>query len=120
MAQGNINPHTGRQIAERAEQFALQAMQRVADDLMGRAQREAPIDEGTLRGSAHAELRRMGDRFEVEVSFNTPYAARQHEEVTWEHPKGGKAKYLSDPLKEMVHDYTQFLTLAMRRALEHI
>lgn len=33
------------------------------------------------------------------ASYNTPYAARQHQEVTWKHPPPQKAMFLSDPLK---------------------
>lgn len=36
-----------------------------------------------------------------------PYAHRQHEELTWKHPHGGRAKYLEGPLfenaEELVH-----------------
>lgn len=77
--------------------------------------REAPVDEGTLRGSGRVEVEDRGDTMSVEVSFSTPYAARQHEEVTWNHPKGGKAKYLEDPLKAMSQRYLAALAAAMRK-----
>lgn len=34
------------------------------------------------------------------LTVNQPYAQRQHEELTWTHPRGGRAKYLEQPLME--------------------
>lgn len=33
-------------------------------------------------------------------TVDQPYAQRQHEELTWKHPRGGRAKYLEAPLFE--------------------
>lgn len=90
-------------------------MKTIGDDLLGKAQREAPVEEGTLRGSGKSEVTVEHDRVSVEVSFSTPYAARQHEETSWKHPKGGKAKYLEDPLKEMSARYLAALAAAIRK-----
>lgn len=32
------------------------------------------------------------------VTVDQPYAQRQHEELEWNHPRGGQAKYLEGPL----------------------
>lgn len=110
---------------------------RSAEDLLGEAQRRAPVEEGTLRGSGSIALIVNGTRFEghamlaaakaaaraaalagqpitvsAEVSFNTVYAARQHEETTWAHPKGGQAKYLAQPLAERAHRYEAAISAA--------
>lgn len=37
---------------------------------------------------------------EASVTVNQPYAQRQHEELGWKHPRGGRAKYLGGPLIE--------------------
>lgn len=70
-------------------------------DLLGRAQREAPIDVGELRASGFLTVEELGDTVTATVGFNTRYAAEQHERTDYAHPQGGKAKYLEDPLKEM-------------------
>lgn len=49
-----------------------------------------PVDEGTLRRSGRVEVTDKG----ATVSFNTPYARRQHEDMSYSHPGGGGAKYL--------------------------
>lgn len=42
---------------------------------------------------------RVGDGHLIGVvEVNQVYAHRQHEELLWEHPRGGKAKYLEDPM----------------------
>lgn len=98
---------------------------RAGEIMLGDAQRRAPIDEGTLRGSAELALVVNGSTFSgsgmieqatsaaiaaasgrrrvritAELSFNTVYAARQHEELDWQHPKGGEAKYLQKAIQE--------------------
>jgi hypothetical protein len=85
--------------------------------LQGEAQRLAPIEEGTLRASAHHEVVETPVGVEVTVSFDTVYAARQHEELGWAHPRGGQAKYLEQPLKDNLHRYEATLAAAVRKAL---
>jgi hypothetical protein len=70
-----------------------------ADGVLGEAQRLAPIEEGTLRASGDRETTDRAGGFEIVISFSTVYAARQHEELDWTHPKGGQAKYLEEPFK---------------------
>lgn len=93
------------------------ALQAIGNDLAGEAARRAPIDEGTLRGAANVEVRALPDGATLEVSFALPYAARQHEELGWEHPKGGEAKYLEGPLLERAGRYERVLGLAVGRGI---
>lgn len=102
--------------AQARKKAAIAALTVIGEDLLGRAQREAPVEEGTLRGSGQVEVVEDHEGAHVEVTFSTVYAARQHEEVTWKHPKGGKAKYLEDPLKEMSASYVAALAAAVRKA----
>jgi hypothetical protein len=60
------------------------------------------------------EIENRPDGARAIISFSTPYAARQHEELTWEHPGGGKARYLADNLIAMAPAYR----LALQRAIE--
>lgn len=62
----------------------------------------------------------MPEKLTVVVSANTVYAARQHEETTWKHPRGGKAKYLSDPLKANADRYARALNAAVEKVLREI
>lgn len=98
---------------ERAERFVHVA----GNDLLGAAQRDAPVDEATLRASGELEVERTGNAVTGTVSFNTVYAAEQHEREDFEHPRGGSAKYLERNLKERQARYERGLAAAMSGAL---
>jgi len=59
----------------------------------------------------------LGDAVVGEVGFNTPYALVQHERLDFNHPKGGKAKYIEDNLKEQASRYQDNLADHLRGAL---
>ena len=83
----------GQQVANSIERAAVNAARAGAHLLRDEAVQRTPIETGTLHNSARASV----EGNEAMVSFNTPYAARQHEEVGWEH-KEGQAKYLESAL----------------------
>lgn len=121
---------------------SMAALRRIGDDVHGKSQRRAPLEEGTLRGSGEVAFIVNGARFEgegayaralaaavaharagtlrelnVEVSYNTVYAARQHEELDWHHPLGGQPKYLESVLLEDSARYPAVIAAEQRRAL---
>lgn len=123
----------------------FEAIVKVGEDLLGRAQRLAPIEEGTLRGSAELAiivngrrvagagaiaaargaviaLAKTGELREVlaEVAFTEVYAARQHEELDWIHPLGGQAKYLEQPLNEQAERYGRIIQAAGDQAIDRL
>jgi hypothetical protein len=129
------------ELKQRVLSATFKALTVVVEDLAGRAQRDAPIDEGTLRGSMAIDWIVNRRRFtgagarataeavaqalvkggqavtvDAEVSFNTIYAARQHEELDWEHPKGGRAKYLEANLLAQAGRYNRVLDMAVQAA----
>ena len=122
---------------------ALEGLMRSAEDLAGEGSRRAPLEEGTLRASGTVTLIVNRVRYEgagayalaqaavraaaaaglpvtldAEVAFNTIYAARQHEELTWKHPKAGEAKYLERPLLERASRYERIIGAAAARGAE--
>lgn len=86
------------------------------DGILGEAQRIAPLEEGTLAGSADRKTT-VGADGSVEVIgfFSTPYAARQHEEVANRHRAGRQAKYLEAPAKRAAPLYAPGLARAVGR-----
>ena len=118
----------------------VHAMVENTEDLLGKSMRIAPIDEGTMIGSASARVNRVevargskggtptttGGRPDAkpgqvvvgEVSYNTPYALRQHEDLTFKHLPGKQAKYLEQPLKENVTKYMENLRDAMAKGMK--
>lgn len=104
-------------VKRRVQAAALRGLTRAGEDLLGRAQREAPVAEGTLRASGELDVDVTPNGATATVSFNEVYAARQHEELDWEHPKGGGAKYLEGPLREQQARYERAIALEVERAL---
>jgi hypothetical protein len=104
-----------RQFEAHLRSEAATALGQFGEIVLGEAQRRAPVKEGTLRGSGRAELVVEGDGATTLISFNTPYAARQHEETEWEHPKGGEAKYLENAIKAFAPRWPGFLASRLGR-----
>lgn len=96
---------------------AIRGVTLITNDLHGRAQRDAPVREGTLRADSDVEIDDDGDVIEGTVTFNQIYAARQHEELDWEHPLGGRAKYLEGNLAAMAARYELVLAGAIAQEM---
>lgn len=79
-----------------------------------------------------AELRHLtgnGQRLAGVCTVDQRYALIQHEELSYRHPRGGRAKYLEAPLfdhyRDYLGDYAKTVLAnggqpAMRRSMEHL
>lgn len=118
-------------IRRRMLDAAERAVTAAANDLLGRAQRDAPVDTGALRASGAVDVTRTPGGAEAEVAFSRPYAAAQHEGhatmsrggTTYEwtvrqNPKGGGPKYLEKNLLAMAGRYERIIGETVRQALE--
>lgn len=74
------------------EKAALKGLVKLGENILGEAKEQCPYLSGTLRNSGVVE-KNTKDKT-VTISFNTPYALRQHEE----HKE--KSKYLERPFNE--------------------
>jgi hypothetical protein len=125
-----------------AEEAALKALRTGAEAILTEAIDEAPVDTGTLRRSGTVTVGAVPDASQVYetaesgtemkdafpgqegkekavyISFNTPYARRQHEELGYNHPRGGKAKYLEDPFNRNKKKVLQYAEKQVKKALE--
>ena len=125
-----------------AEQAGLKALRTGAEAILTEAIDETPIDTGTLRRSGTVTVGALPDGAQVYeaaesgsdmkdafpgpvgkekavyISFNTPYARRQHEELDYEHPRGGKAKYLEDPFNRNKEKVLKYADKQIRKALK--
>ncbi len=86
----------GPQIKANVRAATTRALDAAAEVVLARAREVVPIEEATLARSGVAS----SEDQVAAVSFDTPYAVRQHEELTWRHAPGRQAKYLEQPLHE--------------------
>lgn len=103
------------QFEKRYRAEAALALGQFGEIVLGEAVRRAPVLEGTLRGSGNSELVVEGTGANAVLSFNTPYAARQHEEEDWTHAQGGEAKYLENAIKMFAPKWSPFLASRLGR-----
>lgn len=68
------------------------------DHLAAESKKQVPLDQGTLKASCYVDVNDDGS--EGTVSYDTKYAVRQHEELSYNHQRGRKAKYLEDPCND--------------------
>lgn len=119
------------------KEFTPKAFTDVVLDLTGKAVELAPVKDGDLRGSGRGEINGRtvaegkpngsvsakgsapeAERLEGIVSFSTPYAVRQHEELSYKHPQGGQAKYLEEPFSKNQDKYIKNLSESVRKSVD--
>jgi hypothetical protein len=83
--------------------------------ILGEATRNAPIDTGALRKSGELKVKRVRKGAEATISFNTPYAAIQNDNPDFNHPKGGKAGYLTDALRNGIDPLKRAVAREIKR-----
>ena len=95
----------------------MQAARRVLE----RAKQDAPVGDPEEDPDPSTSLRDSGridrERRSVLVVFDTPYAAKQELDQRLKHPRGGKAHYLSDALKQEIPKLEGIVASAVRKRL---
>lgn len=81
--------------------------------LREQSNRTVPIEEGTLERSAQASA----DGQRGAVSYDTPYARRQHEDTRLRHDQGRRAKWLELTAKEQAAAIGRVVHGEMKRRL---
>jgi hypothetical protein len=93
----------------------MRALESGAEDILTESQSEVPLDTGDLMRSGRVE--RSGTR-EVLIRYVSPYALKQHEELSYSHGGGRKWKYLEDPLrrrgKQVIKEVAEAVRLVVR------
>ena len=97
----NVKYFFDKELAQEVvEKAAMKGLRKLGEEILTEAKELCPVDSGTLRQSG--SVRANSKNKTVEISFNTPYALKQHEEMSYNHPNGGQAKYLEQPFNERV------------------
>lgn len=103
----------GRQASEAYRQAAQEALGIAAEALLTDANQTVPIEEGTLGRSGTTSV--DGSRLAAFVSYDTPYAIRQHEDTRLRHDPGRRAKWLEHTLKERAKDLSALIGREIKR-----
>lgn len=74
-----------------------------------------PIEEATLERSGTATVDE--DDLTGAIAYDTPYAVRQHEDMTLRHDAGRTAKFVEQPLAEEAETVRDIIAAELRRSL---
>ena len=102
-------------LAARERAGAVRGLQFGTEHLLQASRLQVPIEEATLERSGVASV--DPSTLEGAVSYDTPYAVRQHEDLNLRHDTGRKAKYLEDPMNEEREQIGELIAAQIRRAL---
>lgn len=104
-------------IESRVVEAAANGMLEATEALLALAVDQTPWVEHTLRNSGTTSVEINGNEVHGAVGFNTPYARRQHEELDWNHPNGGNAKFLEKPANQFGPEMLAIVGYSVGRAL---
>lgn len=100
---------------------AAEGLEDAGEFLLEQANRSVPLEESTLQrsGTVSSSGRNGSLRttLKVAVAYDTPYAARQHEDTRLRHDAGRRAKWLQLSLAENRDQILNFLAERLREAM---
>lgn len=102
-----------RQWTTRGRRLASDGLRRGLEHVLAESKKIVPLDEGTLERSGRVDV----DGLNGAVSYDTVYARRQHEELTWKHLPGRSAKYLEIPMNRERDVVLRLMAVDLRRWL---
>jgi len=105
----------GDAATKRARAGAVQGLQLGTQLILAESVKIVPLDEATLQDSGKAEVDEAN--LTGTVSFDTPYAVVQHEDLTLNHPNGREAKYLEKPWLENRNKVQQIIGNTIKNSL---
>ncbi|MCX4824245.1 minor capsid protein [Streptomyces sp. NBC_01142] len=94
---------------------AVRGLRIAAEHVLADSRKVVPIEEATLERSGVATVDESS--LTAAVSYDTPYAIRQHEELNYRHDAGRSAKYLERPLTEQADTVAEIIAAQLRRSL---
>jgi hypothetical protein len=107
----------GPQVAQIADSAARHALSEVAEVLLEESNRTIPHQSGTMMRSGITSHSDPPQKPLAMVSYDTPYAVRQHEDTRLQHPNGRRAEWLRRTLEENRQRYLAWIRGALDRRL---
>ncbi|MFH9403258.1 hypothetical protein ACH4JS_26435 [Streptomyces sp. NPDC017638] len=105
----------GGPAARALRESAARGLFLAAEYVLGEADQVVPLDEAALQRSGTASV--DAPSLTAMVSYDTPYAVRQHERLDLRHAPGRTAKYLETPLNAARQEVAALIAAQIRRAL---
>jgi len=102
-----------RQWTSRGRRLAEEGLQRGLEHVLAESRKIVPLEEGTLERSGRV----VREGLNGAISYDTVYARRQHEELTWKHLPGRSAKYLEIPMNRERDVVLRLMQVSLRRWL---
>lgn len=112
MTQSSSFRWDGRAWFQRTKDAARHGTELGLEHVLGEANKLVPLDEGTLERSGKVT---MGDGPSGTISYDTVYAVRQHEELSYRHLPGRQAKYLEQPMNTEAPVVMAIIAATMRQ-----
>lgn len=94
---------------------AVRGLEMALEHVLAESNKIVPLDEGTLEKSGTVTVNETA--LTGAVVYNTVYAVRQHEELTWRHAPGRQAKYLETAANTSRDECARIMQAEMRRWL---
>ncbi|MEU8989970.1 hypothetical protein AB0C98_26665 [Streptomyces sp. NPDC048558] len=94
---------------------AVRGLRIAGEHVLAESRKVVPIEEATLERSGVATVDES--QLTAAVSYDTPYAIRQHEELGYRHDAGRTAKYLERPLTQEAGTVAEIIAAQLRRSL---
>lgn len=102
----------GKQASEQLARALPSVLRDVGEVVLDESNKIAPIDEGTLINSGSVSV----EEDTVAVGYDTPYAIRQHEDMTLNHKNGRQAKFLETAAKNNRKKIQTYIQEQLKRA----
>ncbi|GAA0934945.1 hypothetical protein [Nonomuraea longicatena] len=116
MSRAEFNANvTPLELTTKVNRAAARGLRLGAEHVLQVSRTQVPIDEATLERSGAATVDES--QLTAAVSYETPYAVVQHEDLDLKHAPGRKAKYLEDPARDEAETVRALVAAQIRRAL---
>lgn len=116
MAQNYRMDWQGRRLwTGRGRARAARGLQLALEHILAESNKIIPLEEGTLERSGDTSIDEGS--LTGTVYYNTPYAVRQHEELTYRHAPGRQAKYLETAVNTSREQCLRIMQAELRRWL---
>lgn len=95
----------------RGRRLASDGLRKALEYALSVSNSRVPLEEGTLERSGKVDV----DGLDGSISYDTVYARRQHEELTWKHLPGRRAKYLESAMNDSREVMLRLMAVSVRR-----